>query len=152
PRHRAAKGGHAGSIRGGLTGTTMAYESSEAPFYHINANANLSPYDLMRVGQEIEIGKESCPFFRLYETWTRTYRVRGPAGVIEIPALDYLQRIKDGDITLDNPEFLKAASVEIARHFMMLARELVWENIRVTEFPDAPSRQRCVWLISRPEQ
>jgi len=29
----------------------------------------------------------------------------------------------------------------------MLARELVWENVRISKFSEAPSREHCIWLI-----
>jgi hypothetical protein len=117
-------------------------------YFHVNSTANLSQYDLMRVGHRIEIGKETNPFFRLYETWQRCYVVRnGTTGQVEnVPALQWLRRIRDKNITLDNPDALAGAAFDIGRHFMMLARELVWEIVRQNEFPDAPSRQRCIWL------
>jgi len=42
---------------------------------------------------------------------------------------------------------LPEIAYQTANHFLMLARELFWENIRLAEFPDAPSRQKCIWLI-----
>ena len=34
----------------------------------------------------------------------------------------------------------------VARHFVTLARERFWKSVRLAEFPDRPSRQRCLWL------
>lgn len=123
-------------------------------YFHVNSTANLSRYDLMRVGQRIEIGQETNPFFRLYETWQRSYRVRNiTTGLNEdVPALQWLRRIRDKNITLDNPDALAGAAFDIGRHFMMLAREFVWEVVRQNEFHEAPSRQRCIWLTKTPEE
>jgi len=114
-------------------------------FFHINSNANLSKHDLMRIGAVIEIGKESCPFFNIYETWQRTYPVRNTntGQIRQVPAMEFLNGAREGAITPDN---LAQTAYETAQHFLMLARELLWETVRLNEFPDAPSWQRCIWL------
>ena len=123
-------------------------------FFHINSTANASRHDLMRRGSIIEIGKSSNPFFGFYETWQRSYNVRNKTtGATEaVPPIQFLRRIKDKDITLDDQNVFPQLSLEVARHFMMLARELVWETVRLNELPEAPSRQRCIWLTRTIEQ
>lgn len=119
---------------------------TEESFFHINSNANLSPHDLMRRGNVIEIGKHTNPFLRFYETHKRTYSVtdNNTGEVHQVPAIRLLRCVKDGTVTSN---MLPTIAFETANHFLMLARELVWENVRLAEFPDAPSRQRCIWLI-----
>jgi hypothetical protein len=58
--------------------------------------------------------------------------------------MKFLRLVKDGTVTSAN---LPTISSDTANHFLMLSRELLWENVRLVEFPDAPSRQRCIWLI-----
>lgn len=128
----------------------MVSDIVDGVFLHINSNANRSPHDLMRRGSVIEIGGLTNPFFGLYETYARAYPLRKSNGSTEdVPAIAFLSGVKDGTIKSDN---LPLAAWEISRHFMMLARELVWENIRLKEFPDEPSRQRCIWLLENDDQ
>lgn len=128
----------------------MAIDVVDAPFFHINSNANGSAHDLMRRGDIIEVGGHISPFFRFYESYARMYPVRQQDGsVLNVPAIAFLNGVKDGSITSDN---LPVTAWEISRHFMMLARELIWENIRLLEFQCEPSRQRCIWLLENEEQ
>ncbi len=114
-------------------------------YFHINSSANLSPYGMMKKGDAIQVGKSSNPFFRFYEVYQRTYAVTESDGSVhQIPAMSFLRRTKDDSI--ESQDFPRIA-FETANHFLILARELFWENIRLAEFPDAPSRQRCIWLI-----
>lgn len=129
----------------------MIEEVRSTIFYHVNSNANRSPHDLMRLGTTIEIGRSSNPFFGIYETWQRAYGVtdRETGEVSQVPAMRFLRRVQEGSITTDS---LPPIAYEVANHFLMLARELVWENIRLSEFPEAPSRQRCIWFTRTLDQ
>src|SRR5579885_2757969 len=115
-------------------------------YFHINSNANLSPHPLMRHGDMCEIGTHTNPFFRFYEVHQRTYEVTDTTtGIIHrVPAIRFLRCVRDGTVASDA---LPVIAFDTANHFLMLARELVWENVRLAEFPKAPSRQRCIWLI-----
>jgi hypothetical protein len=116
-------------------------------FFHINSNANASPYRLMQVGDVIDVGSQSNPFFRFYEVHKRTYPVTDSATkeVYQVPAMKFLSLAQEGTITSST---LPKIARDTANHFLMLARELFWENVRLSEYPDAPSRQRCIWLIT----
>lgn len=128
----------------------MPVEVVDAQYFHINSNANGSSHAIMRRGDIIEVGGHTNPFFGYYETYARTFQVRDPNGGVEpVAALDFLRRVKDGAI---NPDNLPLTAWEVSRHFLTLARELVWENIRLQDFPCEPSRQRCVWLVESEEQ
>jgi hypothetical protein len=123
----------------------MARDIVDELYFHINSYANNSPHDLMRLNSVIQIGAKSNPFFGFYENFQRTYPVTHPnAPPEQVPAIEFLRRVKDGQVKPNNLPF---DAWTIARHFMMLARELIWENVRLAEFPQEPSRQRCVWLI-----
>lgn len=113
--------------------------------YHVNSQANRSPYGLMRGGDVVAVGKDTNPFFRFYDVHQRTYPVTDGNGIVhQVPAVKFLRLVKEGGVNARN---LPGDAFEIAQHFMMLARELLWEGVRLAEFADAPSRQRCVWLI-----
>src|SRR5689334_8757887 len=105
---------------------------SEESYFHINSNANLSPHDLMRMGSIIEIGQQTNPFFRLYETWQRTYDVTNvdTKEVLRVPSIRFLRCVKEGSVTTDA---LPTIAHDVANHFLMLARELFWENVRLAE-------------------
>ena len=124
----------------------MTQTVEEQLYFHINSNANLSPHAIMRRGDVFEIGTTTNPFFRFYEVHQRTYPVtETPTGVVhQVPAMKFLRLVKDGTVTSTD---LPTIARDTANHFLMLARELLWENVRLAEFRDAPSRQRCIWLI-----
>jgi Protein of unknown function (DUF2441) len=92
----------------------MASEITDAVYFHINKQTAYSPHKLMNVGDVIEAGSQSNPFFRFYETTAKW--ANGPSEGYN------------------------------------LVRELVWENIRLQEFPDEPSRQRCLWVTQTEDQ
>lgn len=119
---------------------------NEQTYFHINSNTNLSPHSLMQCGDVIEVGHRANPFFHFYETYKRTYPVtENPSGIVrQVPAMRFLKLVKEGTIT---SPILPTIACDTANHFLMLARELLWENVRSAEFPQAPSRQRCIWLI-----
>ena len=124
----------------------MVQEIVKRSYYHINRQANQSPYPNMLCGDTIDIGKSINPFFGFYDTYQRTYKVtETQTGIIhEIPAIRYLELVQENKITSNN---LPNIALETAKHFQMLSRELLWENVRLSEHPDAPSRQRCLFLI-----
>ena len=125
---------------------TTTHPVSGAYYFHINSTANLSPHAVMRRGDTIDVGASNNPFFRFYEVHQRTYTVtEAPTGAVHnVPAMKFLRLVRDRTVKTDG---LPAIAVETANHFLMLARELLWENVRLAEFPDAPSRQRCIWLV-----
>src|SRR4029077_20162471 len=97
--------------------------------------------------QKIEVGNERNPFFKFYET-TLVYPVtNGDTGVLEnVNAIEWLFRVRDKTI-LTSYEMVAAKAVEVSQHYMMLARELVLEQVRLEEFgSEPPSRQTCLYL------
>lgn len=123
----------------------LFYRVENQKYFHINSNANGSPYDLMRSGTNLSIGETTNPFFRFYETYTRSYPLRKKDGTTEaLSCINFLRNVKLGNI---NPDDLPSMALEVAHHFLMLSRELIWENIRLNEFGNFPSRQKCLFLI-----
>ncbi|EQA6229221.1 DUF2441 domain-containing protein [Enterobacter hormaechei] len=49
---------------------------------------------------------------------------------------------------MNNPDsqYVAKMGFETARYFSNYVRELIWENVRKSEFNDLPSRQKCIWL------
>lgn len=123
----------------------MAESVLKKTYFHINRQLAYSRSPLLTVGQTIRAGDGTNPFFGFYETYRRTYPVTLHDGtVVQTPAMTFLRQVRDGGV---NPHNLPATAYEIAEHFVMLARELLWESIRLKEFPNAPSRQRGIWLL-----
>ena len=121
---------------------------TDAEFFHVNRQVDWARSPLFEVGQVIEAGKSSNPFFGFFETYRRTYQVTLNDGSVEVvPAIAFLGHIAEGRVNV--PDIATAArhGHEISKHFVMLSREMIWEMIRVQDYHDAPSRQRCMWLI-----
>lgn len=103
----------------------------------------------MHPGDLVTVGASTNPFFRFYEVHKRTYPVTDAKGVTHnVPAIKFLRLVKEGQV---NPHKLPEDAFEIAQHFQMLAREFLWESVRLAEFAGAPSRLRCIWLIESME-
>lgn len=110
----------------------------------------MSAYKLMEPRDIIEVGFETNPFFKFYENNAREYPVRRSDGTTEnIASMRFLQNVLQGNI---NPDNLPQTAYEISNHFLMLSRELVWENIRIEKYPNYPSRQKCLWLLKNQDQ
>lgn len=119
---------------------------SDKSYYHINRITPWMNRQLFSVGDVIDIGGESNPYFRFFEEQKKTYTVTNTADgtQIDIPGVKYLNAVKSGQI---NPNNLAAIAHDVACHFVAYVRELIWEDVRRREFPHLPSRQRCIWLI-----
>ena len=114
-------------------------------FYHICRKVPWSDMPPLTLGQIIETGQESNPFFKHYENFTATEPVTFENGKVEkVPVIHFLENVMNGNI---NCSELPRVAYYAAKHFAMYARELIWEDIRKTEFPHLPSRKHCLWLI-----
>ncbi|MBR0649228.1 DUF2441 domain-containing protein [Roseomonas terrae] len=116
-------------------------------FFHINRVLPHSPQYLLEVGQQVEAGLSENPFFGFYRGPARSFPVRQADGkVLPVPAIRYIDNVASGAFTPGDWRAFAGEARLTARHFMMLARELLWESVRAAEFPDRPSRQRGMWL------
>jgi hypothetical protein len=105
------------------------------------------------LGQSVTIGQDYNPFFKFYET-TMVYPVAdGNTGAtIQVNAVDWLLAVRAGNIA-PNPGVLADKAVEVSQHYIMLARELLMEQIRLEEFSGKPpSRQKCLFLVDSADE
>jgi Protein of unknown function (DUF2441) len=98
-------------------------------------------------GEKVTIGGEHNPFFRFYETTMEYPITDSQSGLqINVNAVDWLHRVRTRTI-LTSYEILADKAFEVSQHYMMLARELIMEQIRLEEFlGEPPSRQTCLYL------
>jgi hypothetical protein len=67
-------------------------------------------------------------------------------------AAEWLRQVKIGTLQTA-PQTLAEIAWKVSQHYMMLARELLMEEIRVEEFSGSPpSRQRCLYLSETVEE
>jgi hypothetical protein len=104
-------------------------------------------------GQSVDVGVEHNPFFKFYEATLEFPVTNGDTGATEnVNAVDWLFRVRDKTI-LTSYEMLAAKAVEVSQHYMMLARELILEQICLGEFGgEPPSRQTCLYLAETIEE
>jgi hypothetical protein len=112
-------------------------------YFHINRIPPYSNHAAMAVGQVIAVGGSFNPFFGYYDEH-RTLAVNTPTGIEHVSMVNWMKRVREGSITPNN---LPITACEIVEHHAMLVRELLLEEIRLVEVPEAPSRQRCMWLL-----
>lgn len=123
----------------------MTQANQEIDYFHINRTISYSPHQLLNVGDSVDIGWESNPYFRQFEKNGKTYTITTNEGQsLQIPGVKFIGGVKRGEINSPN---LAAIAYELSRHLAGLVGELIWEDVRRNEFPHLPSRQRCIWLI-----
>lgn len=105
------------------------------------------------LNQQIKVGAEHNPFFKFYETCIEYPVTDDQTGAtIQVNAIDWLHRVKAKTIQTSY-EILADKAFEVSQHYMMLARELIMEEIRIDEFSGTPpSRQRCLYLSDTVEE
>ncbi|MGY4289144.1 hypothetical protein ACVWXO_008364 [Bradyrhizobium sp. LM2.7] len=119
----------------------MVEQVSGRKLFHLTET---KPYKhALVMGQIIKIGDGYTPFFGFYES-VLTYPVTlGDGSSVQIPAVQFLKEVRAGSV---NCPTLPTVATEVAQHYVMLCRELIMEDIRLTEFNgEPPSRQRCLY-------
>ena len=119
---------------------------TDQDYYHINRLVSWSPHGSLNVGDQIDVGGSSNPYFHVFES-------RGVGGLVtytdgnaqEVLGVKLLVLVLGGEVK-DVPDLTNFAH-NLASHLARHMGELVFEDIRRREFPHLPSRQRCVWLI-----
>ena len=127
----------------------MNISGKEAVYFHINRVVPWSSLPKWNIGDVIDIGGESNPYFSFFETNQKTYGVTTPDNVThQLSGKQFLNAVRDGEIDCPN---VAGIAADITQHFVNYVRELIWEDIRKSEFPHLPSRQRCIWLAADEE-
>lgn len=109
----------------------------------------------MEVGKTYKVGDEYNNFFRSYFEHSPVWPVKyGEKNIISTaPALNVLMKCIDNTIqSTDIKDVTKPNFQEtyfLGLRYATLARELIWEQVRLSHFPDHPSRQKCLWLCDQ---
>jgi hypothetical protein len=129
----------------------MVEKISDRKLYQITSTNNYK--QAFVPNQQLTIGGEHNPFFRFYETALEYPITDGqPGTIINVNAVDWLYRVRAKTI-LTSYEILAEKAFEVSQHYMMLARELIMEQIRLEEFGgEPPSRQTCLFLSDTVEE
>jgi hypothetical protein len=118
---------------------------NEQKFYHVTVANNYK--QALMLNQRINAGSAYNPFFTFYES-TIEYPVTDSqtGGIIQVNAVDWLHRVRARTIQTSY-EMLASKAFEVSQHYMMLARELIMEQIRLEELNgEPPSRLKCLFL------
>lgn len=121
----------------------MVEKIVDRTFYHLSCTTNYK--NQFTPNQSVRIGGEHTPFFAFYEK-TFTLPIENPTTrtMEDVPAITWLRRVQQGTIA---PHNLPQTAFYIVRHYNMLVRELIMEEVRAAEFPEAPSRQSCLYAL-----
>lgn len=111
-------------------------------YFHVTRSLHYNNHAPLAIGAVIDVGTKHNPFFGFYEG-VRAYPVTTPTGQVQCPAIKFLKSVRDGMINCPN---IALIAVEVADHYVVLARELILEQVRIETAPHAPSRQKCLWL------
>lgn len=124
----------------------MNISGEDAVYFHINRVVPWSTLSKWKVDDVIDIGGESNPYFSFFETHQKTYEVTNADKTThQVPGKQFLNAVRDGGLNCPN---VAGIAADITQYFVSYVRELIWEDIRKTEFPHLPSRQRCIWLAA----
>ncbi len=126
-------------------------EVADATYYHINQRRDGPNNELLKVGQEIEIGENLNP-----RTWFEEehkvpcYDLVDDEGNPQTPVKLINSVIgKQISAPADNfPTFI----LETVTNLNQTVRELVFEEVRQAEFSHLPSRRTCIWLTKSKEE
>ncbi|MFZ1885351.1 MAG: DUF2441 domain-containing protein [Rhodoplanes sp.] len=121
----------------------MVEQVKDHKLYHVTVT---KPYkQAFTANQVVYIGDTDNAFFGFYEG-AREYPVNENGAIVQVKAVAWLKRVRAGTIQPDSPQILANIAAEVTEHYVMLARELIMEELRITEFnSEPPSRQRCLF-------
>lgn len=129
----------------------MCHPPSQFECFHVTRNLPYGPSSSLAAGTTISVGEIHNPFFGFYEN-AQSYPVTLQSGeVVQVPAIRFLRAVHAGEV---NPHNLPKTALDVSTHYMMLARELLFEEVRGRT--DAtlrlPSRQTCLWASESLEE
>lgn len=121
----------------------MVEQVKDHKLYHVTVT---KPYkQAFTANQFVYIGDTGNAFFGFYEG-AREYPVNENGAIVQVKAVAWLKRVRAGTIQPHSPQILANIAAEVTEHYVMLARELIMEELRIAEFnSDPPSRQRCLF-------
>lgn len=114
----------------------MVEEVENRKLYQVTSS---SPYKTtFSLGQKVDIGSEPNPFFKFYETTLEYPVTDGSTGMpYNLNAIEWLHRVKSGMLRTV-PQTLADIAWQVSQHYMMLARELLMEHLRLEDFGGEP--------------
>ncbi|MHB8886531.1 MAG: DUF2441 domain-containing protein [Methylovirgula sp.] len=120
----------------------MVEQIAGGEFFHVTRDLPHNQHAPLTIGVMLEAGSKLNPFFGFFEG-VRSYPVTTPAAAVRMPAIKFLKSVSRGEI---NCPTLPKIAADVAEHYLLLAREIIMEQVRREIVPDAPSRQTCLWL------
>lgn len=119
-------------------------------YFHVSCEHAYNKFSRLETGSTVLCGLRSNSFFSFYED-ELLIPISGPNGTDHLKAMHYLNNVRLGNINPDYSTYPTYA-YHIAQHYMMLARELVMEEVRQKLRPEAPSRMSCLWIVETIEE
>jgi hypothetical protein len=121
----------------------MVEQVKDRKLFHVTVAA---PYKtLLTANQIIKAGDAHNPFFGFYET-ARAYPITENGASVQVKAVEWLKRVRAGTLLPASQQILASIAAEVTEHYVMLAGELIMEELRVSEFGSKPpSWQTCLY-------
>lgn len=128
----------------------MVKQVKNIKLYHVTV---ATPYKVQLIAhQTLRVGNAPNPFFGFYEN-ARAYPVTENGVNIAVKAVAWLKRVRAGTIVPASQQILANIAAEVAEHYVMLCRELIMEELRISEFAgEPPSRQTCIYAAETVEE
>lgn len=106
-----------------------------------------SLFPALKVGDTIKTG-DFNPFFNFFlSSNLPTENVNVDGEVSPWSWMQFLAGIRFGTMnTSMGVQDIATRGHYLAMHFCKYTRELIWESVRATHYPDKPSRQKCIWV------
>lgn len=131
----------------------------EEEFFHIQSIKQYTTCKPWELGKTYFVGNVNNPFFAYYDqaehVVTDKNNTRHALNLIANSVAISVQR---GAFPADLLSFYHCNPVntlvelnDCFREYMILVRELIFEEIRRESFPHLPSRQKCIWVIPKNE-
>ena len=105
-------------------------------FYHISRQNNWS------VDSVITAGINENPFWCTCKNCSVLVTVNQQ----QMPVVEMINQKYSFDVTQENIDFLYQTIENVSKETALYIREQVFEDVRKSNFPNLPSRQKCLWL------
>jgi len=102
-------------------------------YYHINRGVLWSPYAILNADDQFDVGGNSNPYFKFFETQKKAYPVTQSDGSqLMVSGVRFVGAVAKGEVNSPN---IAGIAYDLAKHLVAYVRELVWEDLRKKEFP-----------------